>query len=372
MASRDGYLKLVAAVVFLALAAYAGAAFLKKSDFSESTCTATYDTVSLSQSAEALVLHNETELELPSDAYVLVSTGQRISGGDIIAAGDGDALAHAMEYADLKAELDCAEKTIILKNSLSATGDEQALKNSVAQLLSAMEKNDFALRNARLELIDGILRGDGTGLFMHIKKLRVMLIAQRQKLENDNIIFAPCSGYFAAADGCEGISPDCVSGLSEDEFHRLMKKASSGGGKYKILSASDWYCAAETDSSPLFEAGTQLTAQFSDGEKIPCEIYSITELSGGKALLLLRFRSDAEYSLGKRCEKITLCLSELGGLRLPASAVKEDENGQYVYILNSDAAKEKCAVKIIYEESGYCLVSSENTLLREGISVLKR
>lgn len=84
MRKQGAYLRVVAAVIFLALAAYCGAEFLQSADAPE-TVSAVRVTVSETIRAEGIVLRDEVYVVCPFEAaYFAASEGERIRGGSVV------------------------------------------------------------------------------------------------------------------------------------------------------------------------------------------------------------------------------------------------------------------------------------------------
>ena len=122
-----------------------------------------------------------------------------------------------------------------------------------------------------------------------------------------------------------------------------------------------WSFEAElNDAGSLYE-GKELTLVIADRE-YPA---TVTELDGRR--LSLRCRQGLCEVLDTQVAEGTLRLGSVTGIRLPADAVGEDENGRFVTLLRAGIEK-KQYIEIIYEKDD-CLLAAPGDI-GEGARVL--
>lgn len=207
MQSSDRYLRLVAAVMFLAFGAYTAAFILEKSDDGTVTEKLHYASLSESFSVKGKAWRELTPVAADgSDYVILAAEGEHLSGGSAVAVKE-----------------ECAEDYFAFRDY-------------------ELSKKSFASEEAAVEAIKS---GDAA-----LRALAVMHLESRDAPEKalcpDGVIYAPCAGIFTLADDGTFAVADRANWYFSFESEKAGKL--SAGQKLKLKISSGPETAAEVYS----------------------------------------------------------------------------------------------------------------------------
>lgn len=102
---------------------------------------------------------------------------------------------------------------------------------------------------------------------------------------------------------------------------------------------------------------------------MPATVYSIGEDEGGRQLLVLCCDRYLPQTTQLRHQQVELVLSSYSGIRVPANALRVNDEGQAgVYCVVGSLARFK-PVDIVYQGDGYTLVRASKSA--EGSAILR-
>ena len=165
--------------------------------------------------------------------------------------------------------------------------------------------------------------------------------------------------YLEDSDGCEGLCPERLTGLTVSELAALLDEPPGSAGDGRLVTAWVWYFAA------LFEGGEELSPGpcrvlfegFTQPEQ--ARLLSVSAPERGRRALILRLTSGDRESLSLRRCTARLLLEEYSGLRAPRSAVQTLEDGSNFVCKLTVGGFERLAVDIIYREDDYVLIRGD-------------
>lgn len=311
------YLRLVAAVIFLALAAYGGVFFLNKASPERETVTARLCTEEGRVSAEGTVIRDECLVLCPEAAYIAVSEGERVTGGSVIA-------------------VDRDNYGIFMRRSDQALSQELPKDAQSALALATATGDRLSRKKAWLKLTGNTVKGTRAHF---------------------SAATAPCGGIFSAyLDGCEG--------LTADNFDTYVPEIPADAVG-RIVSPSGWIFAADIPADELgFSQGDRVTVKAGNAYSA---VVSRIEDRDGTCRVFLRCRSGTEDVLSLRKLRADIVFYSREGIKVPLSALREEGGETYVYILAGDR-EQKIPVTVIYKNDSYCLI--EEGALREGMKII--
>lgn len=165
------------------------------------------------------------------------------------------------------------------------------------------------------------------------------------------LIYAPCGGFFSNyLDGFEGLRLENFDGFEPAIPQNAVGKIVRGG----------WLFVADTNEASALRRGQTVALTLRDS-------YTAQVLSNEGGRLVLRCREGLCDVLNARRLTLTVTLSEQSGIRVPASAMHSDSDGDFVYILRA-GMQERCPVEIIFQNDDYFLVRENE--LREGMEII--
>ena len=244
------------------------------------------------------------------------------------------------------------------------------------QLQNGTGKSDLESINKQIKLtqhniLDSVRAGELTEAAAHRKTLQQLLNrkqivvgtvtdfserlgtlrARRSELssqleQSSRTITSPAAGYFVAdADGYEGMfAYGSVSDLSVSQVEAALaaEPTPSAASIGKVVGDYVWYlaCVVPQEKLSLISEGQALDIRlpFVTDETVPVTVKRInTDVSSGKAMVLLECSYMSEALSSVRCEEVRILLKEYTGLYVPDRALHfagDNESGVYVRVGN--------------------------------------
>ncbi|MBQ3532177.1 MAG: hypothetical protein IJA51_00590 [Oscillospiraceae bacterium] len=268
--------------------------------------------------------------------------------------------------AALKLDSSIMESLLLLRSDL-ADGDYATASENISQLKSDILKRDHPY-------------SDAAQIQEEISAVKKEISSLRNSLSGAKAVRADEPGtYSAMCDGYETVlTPKLLAELTPSMLSSLLPKEDDAAVG-KLIYGSTWYFAAvleEETVSRLYEDGN-ITVRFSKGlqQEVVMPILSVSQAENGKQVVV--FSSDeylAQITTLRR-QSATLILDEYSGLRIPANALRMNQDGQTgVYCLVGHNAEFK-PVDVVYRGEGYTLVrpsegSTGGDVLRSGDEVI--
>lgn len=386
MKKTDTFTKILAVVLFAALAVYMGAWLLKSTR--ENAVTAPVTKVSVSDSAQASGIAVRSETLLTADKQfvsVTAEDGREVAGGAELAAA-----------MNTEAALDKMNHITELKLEISSL--ETMLSGMTSQ--SDVTTRDTDIRDAVLELSADVARGEVSGVEGAAMNLGTLVfqkdasadseakltalkseLAQSLKTQDSDttILTAPKAGVFSEnVDGYEGITPENLENLTVSGLNALMSGEKDVDVKVygKLVTEYKWYFAAAIDKAHADRLSVGKTAYLSFDRyysgKIKTSVVSISAAEDGKCAVVFSTERALDDTLNMRVATANIVFSEEDGLRVPLKAVHVDKDGKtFVYCLTAQQVEKKY-VSILSTEKDYYLVSidADADALREGNTVV--
>ncbi len=192
-----------------------------------------------------------------------------------------------------------------------------------------------------------IVVGTVTDFSERLGTLRARRAELSSQLEQSTrTITSPAAGYFVAdADGYEGMfAYGSVSDLSVAQVETALSAevTPSAASIGKVVGDYVWYlaCVVPQEKLSLISEGQALEIRlpFVTDETVPVTVKKInTDVSSGKAMVLLECSYMSEALSSVRCEEVRILLKEYTGLYVPDRALHfagDNESGVYVRVGN--------------------------------------
>ena len=180
--------------------------------------------------------------------------------------------------------------------------------------------------------------------------------------------------FFSKTDGFEALMPDTPEETDAAALDMLLAAApaQSGHSGGRLVSGFDWYYAAYANAAGKSILPGECRVRF-DGfdTAVSARTVNVSD-EGGRQFILLRLTEGGADYLSLRKTKAELVFSEQRGLKLPAQAVRHDEDGtDYVYVLCAGVVERRGA-ELIYSDKDCCLADPNGSgdALREGERVI--
>ena len=262
--------------------------------------------------------------------------------------------------ATLKLDGSITESLLSIRRSLSG-GDYDDAADQTAQLKAAILKRSHSYSSSE-EIQSGIDQ-----VKSEISRLRALLSgAVSVRAEKPGIYSAACDGYE------DVLTPDTLADLTVGRLENLTA-GSKGSSLGKLIYGYTWYYAAAVtnEQAAQLRTGQSVTLRFAKGldADVPATVYSIGEDEGGRQLLVLCCDRYLPQTTQLRHQQAELVLSSYSGIRVPANALRVNDEGQAgVYCVVGSLARFK-PVDIVYQGDGYTLVRASKSA--EGSAILR-
>lgn len=268
--------------------------------------------------------------------------------------------------AALKLDSSIFENLLTLRGDL-ADGDYANASEHLSQLKGNILKRSHSYSSA-------------PEIQAQIGQVQSELDALRAQLSGANVIYAQRPALFSAV--CDGYETMLTPGMLADLMPSQLEKLKAQVLKDevgKLVYGDTWYYAAVMTQEDVarLEDREQVALRLGKGMEIDItmQILAPGEVENGKQVVVLR--SDKYLPQVTQLRHLTaeLLLNSYSGLRIPANALRLDENGQSgVYCVVGFTAAFK-PVDVVYRGDGYTLVraadgATGSDILRAGDEVI--
>ena len=258
-----------------------------------------------------------------------------------------------LTLTEVNRKIELVSYEITQKNAAGDTAAENALKDELLILMAKKDllssgKDDYNQEIAALENEKGTLVSSlGTPL---------------------ESVISPGSGYFySEADGYEEIfSAQNAQNLTIALYDQLTNTpaASKSNVVGTLVTNSQWYYATKVSENEAegFLVGTTYECSFPDNSHTEA-IYMklVSKETYASQTLLVFYSSSLPRSFDTtRTQRMQANRGSYTGFRIPSEVVRAENGTTYVYVFHEGVA-EKREVKLLWEQNGYYIVSSENT-----------
>ena len=263
---------------------------------------------------------------------------------------------------------------------------DSAINESLLTLRSELDRGDYAAASENIsELKGNILKrshsySSAAEIQAEISAVKKEISSLRDSLSGVTTIRAKKAGtYSAVCDGYEELlNPAFLKDLTPSKLAGI-----TGGGEEgnvgKMIYGSTWYYAFTLSAEDVvrLRSSDRVLLRFAKGleQDVAVDVVSISDEENGKhAVVVSCDKYMAQVTLLRR-QAATLVLGSYDGLRIPANALRLDENGQScVYCMVGFTADLK-PVDVVYQGDGYTLVRANEKatggdILRSGDEVI--
>jgi hypothetical protein len=380
MLRSDFVMKLMSAVLFVAIAAYIGLYIFKAADKQLATTPAIRYTLEESGSAEGYIVREETLLAgTPDTVTLLTAEGKKVGAGQTIAVYyEGEtALARASEIRALQLEIKEAE------SELESTAAVRTLDTNacILALSDAVSHRSFSdLQDLTFSVRYRVFTGKSekvTDTDLSVLKGRLTQLLE----ENAGVktVYSPMSGIFSSVvDGYEALKPDALTDMTPSSLKALFSGAQPEKNVLgKLITGIKWYYAAvmNADDADKLSGKDIAVMQFTKtfNEKLEMKVESIGAEENGKVVVVFSSRQGISDIAALRTLTAEVAFDSMSGLLVPKEAVHTEPDGKtYIYLLTVLQA-EKVYVEIISQDGSDYIVKDgavNGTVLREGSEII--
>jgi hypothetical protein len=386
MLRSDFVMKLMSAVLFVAIAAYIGLYIVNAADKKLVTTPAVRYTVRDSGSTEGFIIRSETLLEGTAGTVTLLAgEGEKVAAGQAVAVYyEGEtALERASEIRALQLEIQEAETEV------KSTEAVKILDTSacIFALSDAVRHRSFSdLQDIEYSVRYRVFSGGAEKVSdSDLAVLKDRLASLLSENSGTRTLITPMSGVFSSdVDGYETCTPEMLtsqtsaSTLTPASLQALFAAPGPESGAVgKLITGITWYYAAvmDADDAAKLADKTTVTVQFTKtyNEEMDLTIESIGPAENGKCVVVFSSRRGLSETTALRYLTAEIEFHSLSGLLVPKEAVYTEPDGKnYIYLLTVLQA-EKVYVEILSTTADGVIVrdGAENgTVLREGSEII--
>ena len=261
-----------------------------------------------------------------------------------------------IDLAEVDAAIAALRTEIAVK---SASGDLAFLERAEEELLVLLHKRTLAERNE-------------SNFSEELKLLKAEFSALQASVATmGGGVVAPEAGYFYSyTDGYESYcTAEAANNISFETFEEIesLVPVKNEGVAGKLAAVGKWYyvCKMSIEAAEEIVSDETYTFVFTDNackQRLPLMTeQKIVDYVRGEVLLVFSCTYIPENFDFSRVQRAKLTVSEISGLRVPASSVRVLENGQtIVYIIKEGICRPR-NINILFEKGGYCIVSEAET-----------
>lgn len=380
MKRTDRVTIIIALVLFLAVAAYAGVYAYGALTDQTVTATAAVTSVTAEGTASGIVVRSETVLQ-SAEPYIdiTVPEGEKVAVGGVVATAMSSqtGLERASRMHEL--ELEIARVSAAVEGISSAqdlTARDALLRSAVLELSGRVARRELDGLDAAALNLRCLTFDESETSREQLDALRSELSSLRGSSSSDtSFLTAEVSGVFSAAvDGYEHLSPRDLEDLTPQG---VMDLAQSRGevpeGAYgKLVTDYAWYFAAvmpDADAANLTVGGyANLNFGRYYGADVAALVQSVSPGHNGSTAVVFRCDTALADTLSMREVSASVVFDEYNGIRVPADALRTDGEGkEFVWVVTAMQLERK-DVTVIYRNEDFCVVEREAApnALREG------
>lgn len=372
MRRTDTVTKLLSILLFAALIAYLGVYIVRALDEDIQTSPAVEAAVSESALARGILLREEVLLTA-GGGYVefAAESGKAVARQSVVAyvCENAEALDALGRLREAASQLSRA-RALLEAEELSAdpAGRAAHLHTQLLDLRAAITAGDLpAAEDAALEAGTLLFGAAGEAVTREtVARLEAEVYAlQSASISGSTELLAPVSGIFSAVtDGYEHLTPALLADLTVGALETLLEsgavQAENSAGK--IVSSHKWYYAAllSAEDAVRLTVGSAVSIELQRSYPSPLEmqVVSVSGTQNGQCAVVFSCSRALAETLTLRQATALVVFREHSGLRVPAEALRADENGvTYVYTVTGMQAERK-NVTVVYEGDTFFLVSS--------------
>ena len=387
MKRTDRLTILIALLLFIAFLAYVAVYVSHALSTATVTAEAVTASVTLGGVASGVVVRDETVL-VSGEPYidVTVADGAKVAAGSVIATAVSgqQGLERVNRLHTLELEIERVSAALgELRRAGDLTNREAAQSAAARNLASAVTRHDTAAIDSLSLRLDTLLL-ETEGEEVSAARLEA-LEREKQGLENSSAggteaLTAEFSGVFSSTvDGYEHLSYELIAKAGPSELAALINEPpeSPEGAYGKLVAGHRWYFAAvmSVEDASNLTVGRSAALDFGryGGGEIVGKILSVSPPEDGIVTVVFRCDTALADTLSIRAVTATVVFENYSGIRIPARAVRTDEQTEETYVWTVTAMRlERKEIEVVYASEDFVIVSRDNTpdALREGNTVV--
>ena len=360
MKRSDLYIRIITAVLFLAVASYIGVYIYNATISTFVTTAAVSFSVEETIPANGYIVRTETALE-DAGATILpiVGDGEKVASGQAI----------AVEYLS-RGALETASQLRALKMRIAhiESSDDDAAEAAraacITELSQAVRRGDLGGLDELTMKIETNIFTDGASSKLELPSLYARLESLESRVEGVRTIYAPASGTFShVVDGFESISPGDISNILPSRLTGLFSAPTGASGLGKLVTEFKWFFAAimDADDAARLMAGRNASVRFSGAynEILEMLVENVGKREDGRCVVLFSSDRGIHQVAPLRYLRADVVTGTVTGIRVPKEAIRLDDDAVTYIFLQTGVRAERVNIEILKE-------TGEAYLVRDG------
>ncbi len=335
-------------------------------------------------SVSGYMIRDEYVMNSPSDGIVSfrADEGERVSKGSAVAVVYSGNVSDEVknELSSIHRRISETEGSVVEKNLYAgdAMGGSSQVENDIDMIVSAVYSGNVSNVSHYKDDIIRIIRkntAEGQQAQTTLEKLK----ARKNELEKSisgqsTVLYSVTAGVMTSqTDGCEDyfsvkniekITPDYLKNSPEPEI-KGFDNAVKDEPCLKIINNYEWYFTALVDEAWVedMKEGNSVKLRFTDISKdtMSGTVHKISQADDGKVALTVKSRSMFTGMYTSRILKAEIIRKTYNGFKVSKDAVHIDEDGEYYVYINSEGAKRRRDVQILYSDDAYVIIKEDNS-----------
>lgn len=365
--------RIVMILLFLAILLYMGGAVWRSLHMPYPTVQAYQERVDESLKATGFLVRQEQVIEDPGGIVDLIpGEGEKVERGGKLAVlyADASSVDRAARVEELRRDV-VQMKLALDTASQPAAYPSQNVVDAMVGLRSAVASGDMTqLERHTAEYKSAVIQqtlrqGSTADLKASLDRVQGELSALESQTAHDvGQIYSSSSGIFSSqVDGYESLlTPGILEGLTPSVLDSIPQKGSglANSGLCKLITDSQWYfiCTIPEEETTHIHEGDMVTVRFSrdwSGD-VAMRVERISAPEDGRVALTLTSSRFLSNTTLLRRQTVDLVLSSAQGLRVPAAAVRMDEDGVTGVFVQVGITAEFKPVEVLAQGEDYYLV----------------
>lgn len=330
---------------------------------------------------DVFVARNENYITNKKDGTIIsvVDDGSRVAKNQEVAVVFSDT-----EAADTYSRLRELETEIERYKKLSSQSDnytfnindlDDNIDTAAMDLVNSVWKKDFTeinenINNVRDQVVTRqIATGNSIDFETKLKSFESEYNDLSKKNSSHTSVVSDTSGYYiSGTDGLEKIVDTAkVKDLSVDDIYGVLKSKAEDvpdGAIGKVVTDFTWYflCIVDSNRTGTLEVGDTITVNlpFSAVNSVKATVYAINENTGDKSAIVLSCNLMNSDISSLRHETAELVIDSYTGLRVPATAIRVNDDGEKGVFVQNGNIIEFRKLNIVYTADDYVLSSADS------------
>ena len=373
MKRSDFFIRLITAVLFLAVASYIGVYIYNAVINTYVTTTAISFSIEETFPAHGYIVRSETILTDAGSAVLpVVGDGEKVASGQAVAVEytSREALETASELRALRLR--------IAQLELPGVTVESSSHESVIALSTAVSRGDLSRLDELALNIEFYIFSGGPAQSSELPALYERLSALERRSTGMRTIYAPVSGIFSQViDGFENVRPGSLSEITPEGLMGLFQSPVVIYGVGKLVTEFKWYYAAIMDAADAarLPVNRNIKVQFSGSYRAQVDmlVERVGRREDGECVVLFSSDRSIHDIAPLRYLRADVVFGNVSGIRVPKEAIHLDDEGRTCIFLQTGVRAERVVVEILLDAGDSYLVRDgieAGTPLREGATII--